>query len=511
VTSLGLSGEHLLLAEAGSGLQIMNVANPALPALSSALDGGMWITQVNASGGRVIALTYQDILFLDLESIGSIQPQHAFATLSWAIMLQVVNNLGYIAAGNDGLQIFDLTNPAAIQYVSSYRPNTFADIEAVHVVGNVAYLASSQRGLDIVDISNPRAPVPLGTYPTAVSSMGTVRLQAVGNRLYMAHEQGLAIFDISAPSQPKLQGTYNVSKGVYGSQIVGNTAYLAGGIDGLLIVNVANPAAPSLLKRYASTAFDVSVVGQRAYIASGDQGALLILNVASPATPTLLGSLPLAGFAGRVRAVGTVAYVGVNADLKVVDASNPASPLLRGSAVGYASPNDIQVAGRFIYTAHTVGGIEIHWYAPATQAWLSAAAGVLTSPSDGTSYAFPAGSFSTPITVTHTPRFSGNLPSTGLLHSVNHSFDLSIQAATATQASIPAKPYTLSVTYSDAERGPAIEGTLAIYAWDGQRWVKLPTSTVNQVANKVTATTDRVGLFAVLGEAKHVFLATVQS
>jgi len=67
----------------------------------------------------------------------------------------------------------------------------------------------------------------------------------------------------------------------------------------------------------------------------------------------------------------------------------------------------------------------------------------------------------------------------------------------------------VTIGYSDAEKGPAIEHTLALYNWDGARWVREPTSVVNLEANTVTAMPNHFGLWAVLGETRRMFLPVV--
>ena len=59
------------------------------------------------------------------------------------------------------------------------------------------------------------------------------------------------------------------------------------------------------------------------------------------------------------------------------------------------------------------------------------------------------------------------------------------------------------------EKGAAIESTLALYSWDGNQWVKEPTSVVSEAANTVTATPAHLSLWAVLGETKWVYLPLV--
>jgi len=70
----------------------------------------------------------------------------------------------------------------------------------------------------------------------------------------------------------------------------------------------------------------------------------------------------------------------------------------------------------------------------------------------------------------------------------------------------PGATYTVTVQYTDDEKGPAIEDTLALYWWDGSQWVKEPSSVLDADVNTVSATPDHLGLWAVLGETRRLFL-----
>ncbi len=50
----------------------------------------------------------------------------------------------------------------------------------------------------------------------------------------------------------------------------------------------------------------------------------------------------------------------------------------------------------------------------------------------------------------------------------------------------------MTVTYDPTELGPTIEATLAIYWWNGTRWLKEPTSGWDGSAHTVTATLEHL-------------------
>nr|HID14648.1 hypothetical protein [Anaerolineae bacterium] len=125
---------------------------------------------------------------------------------------------------------------------------------------------------------------------------------------------------------------------------------------------------------------------------------------------------------------------------------------------------------------------------------------------------FPPDTFTDTAVVTHTARSPGDAPSPGdNLTGIGHFFDVD---AVYRSTGLPAQPasgksYTVTISYSDAEKGPAIESTLALYYWDGGQWVKEASSQVDTANNTVTAAPNHLSLWAVLGETRRVYLPLV--
>ena len=78
-----------------------------------------------------------------------------YETAGDGLGIQVVGNLAYVADNYDGLQILDVSNPAAVTRLGGYdTPSNAFDVQ---VVGNLAYVADFTAGLQILDVSNPAA------------------------------------------------------------------------------------------------------------------------------------------------------------------------------------------------------------------------------------------------------------------------------------------------------------------------------------------------------------------
>lgn len=136
--------------------------------------------------------------------------------------------------------------------------------------------------------------------------------------------------------------------------------------------------------------------------------------------------------------------------------------------------------------------------------------GSLTSYHGDTTIQIPPAAISDAVDITLEPAY-GAMPAGGDLTGIDHVFDVSITDQQSGQPAqlAPGKNYTLSVQYTNDEKGAAIEDTLVLYWWDGGQWVKEPSSVVDVDANTVTATPDHFSLWAVLGETKRVYLPLV--
>ncbi len=105
-----------------------------------------------------------------------------------------------------------------------------------------------------------------------------------------------------------LVGTYDtpgVAQDVY---VTRGYAYVADGSSGLQVINVSNPASPTLAGAYDTPdyAWDVFVSGSHAYVVDYGSG-LQIIDVSNPASPTLAGSYDTPDYTFGVFVAGSYA------------------------------------------------------------------------------------------------------------------------------------------------------------------------------------------------------------
>jgi RHS repeat-associated protein len=350
-------GNYAYVADSGSGLQIIDISNPAAPTLKGNYNTSDYAWDVQIVGNYAyVADIVSGLQIIDISNPATPTFKGNYNTSGYANGVQVVGNYAYVADSGSGLQIIDISNPVAPTLKGNY--DTSGNVLDVQIVGNYAYVADDYSGLQIIDISNPAAPTLKGNYDTSGNANG---VQIVGNYAYVAdYLLGLQIIDISNPATPTLKGNYDTSGYAFGVQIVGNYAYVADWDSGLQIIDISNPAAPTFKGNYntSGSARDVQVVGNYAYVADGGSG-LQIIDISNPAAPTFKGNYDTP-YALDVQIVGNYAYVAdLYSGLQIIDISNPAAPTFKGIYYTPGDAYDVQIVGNYAYVADGTGGLQI--------------------------------------------------------------------------------------------------------------------------------------------------------
>ncbi|MCY2987934.1 MAG: leucine-rich repeat domain-containing protein, partial [Planctomycetota bacterium] len=331
--------------------------SPSLGTALSRIGGTIGeFTAVTYANGLVYAATYNGLAILDVSNPAAPALRGTYST-DTAFGVQVVGTLAYVADGYNGLLVIDVCNPVAPVLQGTY--NTPGSAQGVQVVGTLAYVADGSSGLQVIDVSNSAAPVLLGTYNTTGNALA---VQVVGTLAYVADGgSGLQVVDVSNPAAPMLRGTYNTTGTAYGVSVVGTLAYVADEASGLQVIDVSNPAAPVLrgTRDTAGLAFHVYAIGTMAFVADYWSG-LQVIDVSNPNSPVLRGTYDTTGLASGLYLVGTLLYVADRySGLEVIDISNPAAPVLRGTYDRSVYASGVHVAGTLAYVADDISGLQV--------------------------------------------------------------------------------------------------------------------------------------------------------
>jgi hypothetical protein len=160
------------------------------------------------------------------------------------------------------------------------------------------------------------------------------------------------VSSVSAEDVPiTLEGVYTIDGGSTDDVVVsGNYAYVINTDNGLLIVDVSTPSAPTLAGSYYgnSLPYGVAVSGSYAYVLAGT--SLEIVDISDPKSPTLEASYARTTYASNIVVSGSYAYITSSKGLEIVDISDPKSPAFAGSFDDILYMGDVEVSGSYVYS-----------------------------------------------------------------------------------------------------------------------------------------------------------------
>ena len=295
------------------------------------------------------------------------------------------------SVADDGVQIIDITNPAAPTAVSSVTDDsTFDTLDGAFgittvTIGSATYaLVASQTddGVQIINITNPAAPTAVASITDGASDGGTgtfdeldgafsITTVKIGSATYALvgsfDDDGVQIINITNPAAPT--AVYSISDGdsdgnnntfdeLDGARsittvTIGSATYalvVASNDDGVQIIDITNPAAPTAVSSVTDDstfdeldgAFGITTVtidsSTYALVASATDNGVQIIDITNPAAPTAVSSVTddstfdeLVGAFGITTVTissSTYALVASSTDdgIQIIDISTPAAP-----------------------------------------------------------------------------------------------------------------------------------------------------------------------------------------
>jgi len=320
-----------------------------------------------ASGGT--ALDPSNITYL-----GEYDDNNGSDSIDQTTAVEVVGNYAYVTGRNaDALQVFDISDPANIQYLDGYQDGTrMSRAYDVKIQGNYAYVVNNQRdSMAVINISNPNNVQYVAEVRDTSNMNGAIALSIQGNYAYVAsiNDDSLSIIDISNPSNPVWLSEYEDSSRMeepYAVKVEGNYAYVAAGrSDALVIIDISNPNSPTYAGQYQNNSLmqgarGVAVVGNYAFVANYDRSSMAVINVTNKSNPTFVTEVRDTSRLNGARAItvdGKYAFISSYNDdsVQMIDISSPTAPVWVGEYPTSNSLNgimDIAVSGDMIFTAN---------------------------------------------------------------------------------------------------------------------------------------------------------------
>lgn len=261
-----------------------------------------------------------------------------FTTPGYAQDVLKKDNLLYIAQGEGGLLIVNITDPANPQIVSQTTENVRGYSSKIAMKDSAVYLAAGTFGVSVVNAANPDTPF------VTVSNLGMKPARdfyILGNFIFTAvSEQGVNIADISYPTEPDIRGGLTTVGYAYGLTTSADSNYLfaACGEMGMSIYDISNfqeGFGTYPLVGWCDAPGDaeaISIIDNEkiAFLACGT-GGLQILDYSDTSNIFIAGSFDSIGYAKDLIYSNGLIYMTMETyGLQIIDVSDITKPSLVG-------------------------------------------------------------------------------------------------------------------------------------------------------------------------------------
>lgn len=261
----------------------------------------------------------------------------------------VIGDYAFVAAGQAGMHVVDIANPAAPVLVKTVNTTKYGENIKVQrtfvdgVIRDIAMIVEGTEGVTTYDVTDPLNAVTFNQGTTAVDGNGMFVLERENPNdpfvLFVAESwKGVRVFE-SSPAFPGLlayNGVFASTNGyAMGIAVQDGYAYVADDQMGLAVLDARVLVLDSVvLVSSADTpgnALAVALWDDYAFVADKRQG-MSVFRINGPDTPVPVAQFPLDGWCVDIAVRDGLAFVaGYDAGLHIVDVSDPAHPRYAGN------------------------------------------------------------------------------------------------------------------------------------------------------------------------------------
>lgn len=336
----------------------MNMLKPVLFLILFLVSGNLFAAQpaklFEINGSFEDAVMSDGILFLAVKSGEGIDPDlrifrvggmgtdkgktteiGSYRSKEYAHSLARKGNYLFLINGKFGLEVIDISNPAKPDLVHFMPLDGYT--HKIVIKDELAYVTGGFEGMHILDISSPRTPRLLSTFQAyappgdeqgadgifqdqedygsstedygddrqysegatidltwedMISVEGAIDVTISGDHAYIAYgSEGIVIVDISNPAKPVKISSTKLEKPAESIFLDHKILYTTLGLGGVHLIDVAHPETPKVLSLINTRCYpmDVSVIEKRAFVADGicAEDSLYVLDIADSRHPRI--------------------------------------------------------------------------------------------------------------------------------------------------------------------------------------------------------------------------------
>jgi len=292
VRDIAVQDNRAYAAAGGSGILVVDISNPAEPGEVGLVETGGFQYGVDIYGGKLYSAgAWGGITVVDLSDPFDASRMETVAVDGWAMNVSVVQDELFVVQGTSGVALYD-TSDLQKEPRSVYSAVEFIADGAFD--GSYAFLFDRERGVLAIDFSGGGEPELLGSWMPLLDGRRAV---CVDNAVYVAGGlSGLHVYDIANPSNPLETYWWDTTGGYARSFAFGddNMLYLGNHMGGqcpLVGFDISDPLEPKYVNdlpdegggEYESILFNagafLGLTFQKGYVYAAAEWALTVVDV----------------------------------------------------------------------------------------------------------------------------------------------------------------------------------------------------------------------------------------
>ncbi len=218
-----VSGDYLLVVD-GTGLEALDLSNPAEPAFVDRLY--IDVSYISVDGDRAAVSNSSTMYIVDISDPTNLSVEGTYTGSAFFRDVKLLGDYAYLCltpSGEDSeLRVINVSDPSN-PYVEGTLTVSYYNFSAIDVAGNYAYVHAGYW-VYVIDVSDPASPTPVSLVNTGSVS----EIIAAGDFAYMSTVgTGLTVADVYIPVFAQKISDYKTSGTSMGIAISGDYAYIA--------------------------------------------------------------------------------------------------------------------------------------------------------------------------------------------------------------------------------------------------------------------------------------------
>ena len=294
------------------------------------------------------------LIVIDITNLNAPVVRDTLLRAGIAYDVSVQDGFAFVADDGVGLVVLDVSIPSSVHEVASIDSTRDMMTRTIAVRDSFAFMGwLTHPWLKVVDVTDPLNPRKAASCDLFNPAEDMVWRDSF---LYVAEGYRFQVVNAARPREPVLVGSCNLQNEVVDLWMTDTLGYVASYPSP--IVDVSDPAHPTVVGSIPVAAYGVAVKDSIAYVAAV-YDSVLIYNVVNPTMPVRLGIwLPSGGhqWHGDIEIVDTLLVVGGD----WVHIASIADPLSPRELTRWSPPRDIrrlQYAAPFLYAACWDAGV----------------------------------------------------------------------------------------------------------------------------------------------------------